>query len=78
MWCSTKLSRAEVAAWPEVAEARIDGERLCLSTEYPELLVRRLFAEDLHLSSLEVRAAGLAEAFTELTREDNLALQEAA
>ncbi len=78
VWCSTKLSQAEVAAWPEVAEARTDGERLCLSTEYPELLVRRLFAEDLHLSSLEVRAAGLAEAFTDLTRDDRVALQEAA
>lgn len=78
VWCATKLPLAEVAAWPEVAEARIDGGRLCLSTEYPELLVHRLLAEDTGLSSLEVRAAGLAEAFTELTREDNLALQEAA
>ena len=52
---------------------RIDGERLCLSTEHAELLVRRLLAEDVGLSALEVRAAGLAEAFTELTRDDTLA-----
>ena len=78
VWCATKLPLAEVAAWPEVAEARSDGERLCLSTEHVELLVRRLLAQDDSLSALEVRAAGLAEAFTELTRDDNLALQEAA
>ena len=41
VWCATKLPLAEVAAWPEVAEARSDGERLCLSTEHVELLVRR-------------------------------------
>jgi ABC-2 type transport system ATP-binding protein len=81
VWCRTTLALAEVAAWPEVAEARLDGERLCLSTEYAELLVRRLLAQDLQLSALEVRAAGLAEAFTELTRDDAVAfasLREAA
>ena len=78
VWCATKLPLAEVAAWPEVAEARSDGERLCLSTDHVELRVRRLLAQDDSLSALEVRAAGLAEAFTELTRDDNLALQEAA
>ena len=35
-------------------------------------------AQDATLAQLEVRAAGLAEAFTELTRDDNLDLQEAA
>ncbi len=69
VWCATALPLAHVAAWPEVAEAQRDGERLCLATEFPELLVRRLLAEDLSLSALEVRAAGLSEAFTELTRD---------
>jgi len=79
VWCSTRLPLAEVAAWPEVAEARVDGERLCLSTEQVEALVRRLLAHDAGLSALEVRAAGLAEAFTEITRDDRVAeLQEAA
>jgi ABC-2 type transport system ATP-binding protein len=67
VWCETALPLAQVVAWPEVAEAVQDGERLCLATEFPELLVRRLLAEDLTLCALEVRAAGLAEAFTELT-----------
>jgi ABC-2 type transport system ATP-binding protein len=79
VWCSTTLPRAEIEAWPEVAEARIDGERLCLSTEQVESLVRRLLANDAQLSALEVRAAGLAEAFVDLTRDDAVAeLQEAA
>ena len=69
VWCATALPLEHVAAWPEVVEASRDGERLCLATEFPELLVRRLLAEDLALSGLEVRAAGLAEAFTELTRD---------
>ena len=79
VWCATRLPLAEVAVWPEVAGAHLDGERLCLSTEHVELLVRRLLAHDAQLSALEVRAAGLAEAFTELTRDDRVAeLQEAA
>ena len=79
VWCATRLPLAEVAAWPEVAEARVDGVRLCLSTEHPELLVRRLLGADAQLTALEVRAAGLAEAFVELTRDDRVApLPEAA
>jgi ABC-2 type transport system ATP-binding protein len=65
--CSTTLRVADVAGWPEVAEARIDGERLWMSTASAEALLRRLLAADAALSDLEVRAAGLAEAFTELT-----------
>ena len=65
--CSTTLRVADVTGWPEVAEARIDGERLWMSTASAEALLRRLLAADAALSDLEVRAAGLAEAFTELT-----------
>ena len=78
VWCSTALLLAEVATWPEVAEARIDGDRLCLASEHVERLVGRLLAQDVALSRLEVRAAGLAEAFADLTRDDALALPEAA
>jgi len=67
--CRSRLSVAEVGAWPEVAEARLEGERLCLGTDAAEALLRRLLAADTSLSSLEVQAAGLADAFTELTTE---------
>jgi ABC-2 type transport system ATP-binding protein len=65
--CRSRLSLAEVGAWPEVSEARMEGERLCLGTDSAEALVRRLLSVDASLSALEVQAAGLADAFTELT-----------
>jgi ABC-2 type transport system ATP-binding protein len=65
--CSTLLRLDDVAAWPEVVEARIEGDRLWMSTARAEALLRRLLAADATLADLEVRAAGLAEAFTELT-----------
>jgi ABC-2 type transport system ATP-binding protein len=77
VWCATSLPPAQLAAWPEVSDVRNEGARLCLSTEHVEPLLRRLLAADPQLSSLEVRAAGLAEVFTELTRDD-VALPEAA
>ncbi|MEO6365841.1 MAG: ABC transporter ATP-binding protein [Luteimonas sp.] len=67
--CATTLPLDDVAGWDGVAEARREGERLLLTTERPEALVRRLLDSDPYLSGLEVRAAGLAEAFTELTRD---------
>ena len=77
--CATRLSPIEVGAWPGVVEVAREGERLCIATESPEAVLRRLLALDPELASLEVRAAGLAEAFTELTRDDAVAsLAEAA
>ena len=69
------MSHVDVGAWPGVVEAVREGDRLCVSTEAPEAILRRLLALDPHLASLEVRAAGLAEAFTSLTRDT---VQEAA
>ncbi|BCT91983.1 multidrug ABC transporter ATP-binding protein [Lysobacter helvus] len=77
--CNTTLSPTDVADWPGVVEATLEGDRLCIATEHAEAVVRRLLALDDTLSALEVRAAGLAEAFTELTRDDAVAsLREAA
>ncbi|HET6434674.1 MAG TPA: ABC transporter ATP-binding protein [Xanthomonadaceae bacterium] len=67
--CATRLPLAEVAAWPDVAEAGVTHGRLWLATAQPEAVVRRLLERDPALAALEVRAAGLAEAFTELTRD---------
>jgi len=77
--CSTQLPIEIIAAWPGVVDIDREGTRLCIATEHAEAVVRRLLALDAELSGLEVRAAGLAEAFTELTRDDAVAsLQEAA
>ena len=67
--CTTSVSHVDVGAWPGVVEAVREGDRLCVATESAEAVVHRLLALDPELAALEVRAAGLAEAFTELTRE---------
>jgi ABC-2 type transport system ATP-binding protein len=76
--CATRLALAEVAAWPDVADAGVDNGRLWLATTHAEAVVRRLLDRDPTLDALEVRAAGLAEAFTELTRDAAAGQREAA
>jgi len=73
--CVTALPARDVAGWPHVIEARADGDRLELVVDAAEPVTRRLLAEDSALRELEVRRAGLADAFLELTREE---LKEAA
>jgi ABC-2 type transport system ATP-binding protein len=69
--CATDLDAAAVSAWPLVNTAQREGDRLLIHTSEPERVLRRLLDADLSLSALEVQRAGLAEAFTELTREQN-------
>lgn len=75
--CLTDLDETAVAGWGGVAEARREGDRLVVTTAAAEQVVRRLLDADSRLSELEVRRAGLAEAFTALTRSDT-PIQEAA
>jgi ABC-type multidrug transport system, ATPase component len=67
--CLSTLSIDTVRGWSEVSEVRRDNERLHITAAEAELVVRRLLAADLQLRELEVQRAGLAEAFTELTRD---------
>ncbi|TYT23688.1 acyltransferase family protein [Luteimonas viscosa] len=67
--CESRLGVAEVGAWPGVQDARRERDRLHLTASDAESVVRRLLAEDPSLSRLEVREAGLNEAFNALTRE---------
>ncbi|GLQ46924.1 multidrug ABC transporter ATP-binding protein [Dyella lipolytica] len=76
--CVTDLDAAEVAMWPQVASAERDGQRMRISTNAAENVLRRLLDADVSLSELEVQRAGLAEAFTELTREETVVEKEAA
>lgn len=69
--CITDLDVAAIASWPQVASAERDGTRVRISTNAAEQVLRRLLDADAALSELEVQRAGLAEAFTELTREEN-------
>ena len=67
--CETTLSIDEVRSWPGVLEAARDASRLNLVATDAESVVRRLLATDASLRRLEVREAGLTEAFNELTKE---------
>jgi ABC-2 type transport system ATP-binding protein len=67
--CATGLDLAAIAAWPDVTTAHRDGAQVSITTPDAEAVVRRLLAADAGLADLEVRRAGLSEAFAELTQE---------
>jgi ABC-2 type transport system ATP-binding protein len=68
--CRSSLMPAHVGEWPNVVDA-IHGSdgRLQIRSTQAEAVLRRLLADDPAVSDLEVRRAGLAETFIELTRE---------
>ena len=67
--CATATELAAIEAWPEVTAAVREGDHITVTTADAEGVVRRLLAADPDLSDLEVRRAGLTEAFAELTQE---------
>jgi ABC-type multidrug transport system ATPase subunit len=67
--CSTRLTAEEVQRWPDVESVSSDTQRLRIVAIDGEAVVRRLLAGDQQLQDLEVRRAGLAEAFSQLTKE---------
>jgi ABC-type multidrug transport system ATPase subunit len=67
--CRTTLTFDQIAIWPGVESVTRDRELLYITATDAEQVARRLLTADSNLSDLEVRRAGLAEAFTELTQE---------
>jgi ABC-2 type transport system ATP-binding protein len=67
--CSSALPIESVRAWPGVVDATGDARRIEITTAAAEGVVRRLLASDANLRNLEIKQAGLAEAFAELTKE---------
>ncbi len=67
--CVTRITAETVRDWPDVVQVELERGRLQISTRNAEALLVRLFHEDPQLSDIEVKRAGLAEAFTELTNE---------
>jgi ABC-2 type transport system ATP-binding protein len=65
--CVSELATDTVRGWPEVVQVERERDRLQITTRNAEALLIRLFREDPQLSDIEVKRAGLAEAFTELT-----------
>ncbi len=70
--CSTSLSAELVGSWPGVQKVILERGRLLITASNADTVVRRLAAADADFQDLEVRSAGLAEAFTELTQEPTL------
>src|SRR5690606_12700576 len=69
--CVSTLAPARVAQWPGVRQAVREGEAaLRIVAEPAEPVVRQLLEADPGLRDLEIRRAGLAEAFLALTRPD--------
>jgi ABC-type multidrug transport system ATPase subunit len=67
--CETSITPEEVRTWPGVVDVQRAQDRLQITATDAEGVVRRLLAADAALLRLEVRQAGLNEAFNELTRE---------
>jgi ABC-2 type transport system ATP-binding protein len=67
--CSTALSADLIASWPGVQSVSGERGRLQIIAGDADTVVKRLALADSTFQDLEVRSAGLAEAFTELTQE---------
>lgn len=67
--CVTTLPPEEIKNWPGVGSVTRDRERLVITVTNAEAVTRQLLAADEDLQELEIRRAGLAEIFTELTQE---------
>ncbi len=67
--CETRVEVEEVRRWEGVTDATRERGRLSITATDAEGVVRCLLASDPELRHLEVREAGLAEAFSELTKE---------
>jgi ABC-2 type transport system ATP-binding protein len=65
--CRTTLAAAAMRAWPEVEELNEDGGRMHVVTHDAESVLRRLLDADAGVRDIEVRRAGLAEAFAQIT-----------
>ena len=72
----TRLSQAQLAAWPEVARLQLDGERVEVHSGQVEALLRRWLAADPALDELEVRPLSLEDAFLTLTEQSTEATLE--
>jgi len=67
--CVSSLNITEIKQWPNIDSVGYDGEYLTIQTMDVESVTRRLLSEDHALQQLEIKRAGLAEAFVELTKE---------
>ncbi len=67
--CISSLDISTIKQWEHIDSASHDGQYLTIQTADAESVTRRLLNEDAGLAQLEIKRAGLAEAFIELTKE---------
>ena len=67
VFCKSALDTATIRSWPEVGELSEVSGRKHIVTRDAEAVLRHLLDGDANVRDIEVRRAGLAEAFTELT-----------
>lgn len=65
--CRTSVPIGTMRAWPEVLQVSEDSGRIQIVTRDAEGALRLLLAADAGVRDIEVRRAGLAEAFAEIT-----------
>ena len=68
--CVSSLSLERIRAMAQVRSVERDGNTLRIVTPQPETALRELLAADTHLTDLEVRRAGLAEALGEIVGDE--------
>jgi ABC-type multidrug transport system ATPase subunit len=68
--CETRTPVEQIRTWDGVFDVARDRNRVSITASDAEGVVRLLLAADATLSRLEVRQAGLNEAFNQLTRND--------
>jgi ABC-2 type transport system ATP-binding protein len=65
--CRSTLAAGVIRSWPEVEKLTEESGRQQIVTRDAEAVLRRLLAADAAVQDIEVRRAGLAEAFAEIT-----------
>lgn len=67
--CSSSVSADDIRNWPDVVDVSFENDKFIITARNAEAVVRRLLQEDANLQNLEVKQAGLADAFVELVKE---------
>ncbi len=73
--CRSSLALETMRAWPEVQQVTEESGRQHIVTRDAETVLRLLLAADSEVRDIEVRRAGLAEAFAEITANNAESLQ---
>jgi ABC-2 type transport system ATP-binding protein len=69
--CISSLNIADIKHWQGMDSVGHDGPYLVIQTQDAEAMVQQLFKADPGVQQLEIKRAGLAEAFVELTKESS-------